>query len=63
MKIRSAELLIGARIPTIVWEDEDGNFGNLTFEENGAGKYIVDAEYLSIESVFAIIQKLTPPQP
>jgi hypothetical protein len=43
---------------TIIKWSADTGFGQLTIEYNGRGGYCIDAEYLSIESVIKIMQKL-----
>ena len=42
---------------TIEWSADTG-FGQLTIEYKGSGRYEIDAEYLSIESVIKIIKNL-----
>lgn len=46
----------------ISWTKDNGECGQITIKYDGAGKFILDSEYLSLDSVYNIIKhvKTTP---
>ena len=44
----------------VKWSHPDKGFGELTIEYDEKGRYVVDAEYMSITSVVQIIQAIPP---
>ena len=58
-EITKAELIrfTEHKVDVIEWEGSDG-FGSISFKYTDDGKYIVNAEYLDIESIIKIIKKV-----
>ena len=40
----------------IYWTKENGECGQITIKYDGGGKFIVDSEYLSLDSLYNIIK-------
>lgn len=58
-EIHKTELInIDEGTDVIEWEAGNEEFGRITFTYNGDGKYSLDSEYLSLESIIKIIKNV-----